>query len=300
MLAYDVIIIGGGPAGLTAAIYAARARLSTLVLEQAIVGGQIILTSEVENYPGFDEVIGGAELAMKMEKQARRLGVEIQQQIVSSIDLHAKTLSINDTVYSAKALVIATGTQPKKMGIPGEDTLVGRGVSYCAVCDGAFFKGKVVAVIGGGDAAVEESLYLSRLASKVFLIHRRDALRAEKIIQEKAFATSNIEILWSLRPVEIKGARIVEQVILENVKTGEKTELPVNAVFVYIGQQPNTDFLNGQLNLDATGFIVTNEKMETSIPGVYAIGDVRDTVLRQVITAAADGAVAASEIAKGV
>ncbi|MFH1429421.1 MAG: thioredoxin-disulfide reductase [Candidatus Margulisiibacteriota bacterium] len=300
MLEYDVIIIGGGPAGLSAGIYAARARLKTLVIEQAITGGQIVLTSEIENYPGFPELQTGFELGQAIEKQAKKFGVEIKQGIVSSVDLKSKTIEFGKENITGKYIVVATGSEPGKLGITGEAEYFGRGVSYCATCDGAFFKDKVVAVIGGGDSAVEEAMYLSKIAAKVYLVHRRDELRAVKIIQEKAFANSKIEFLLSHIPIEIKGDKTVNSIVLQNKKTGENVKKEISGVFFYVGQNPNTGFLKGQCKLNEKGFIVTNEKMETSVDGVYAAGDVRDTVLRQVVTACADGAVAASEIAKRV
>ncbi|MFC1477979.1 thioredoxin-disulfide reductase [Candidatus Margulisiibacteriota bacterium] len=300
MQEYDVVIIGGGPAGLTAGIYAARARLKTLIIEMAITGGQIVLTSEIENYPGFPEIQTGFELGQAIEKQAKNFGVEIRQGIVSQVDLENKTVELGNERIEGKYIVVATGSEPGKLGISGEKEFFGRGVSYCATCDGAFFKDKVVAVIGGGDSAVEEAIYLSKIAAKVYVIHRRDELRAVKIIQEKAFANPKIEFLLSHIPVEIKGDKTVDSIVLENKKNGENVTKEVNGVFFYVGQNPNSGFLKGQCKLDDNGFIITSEKMETSVDGVYAAGDVRDTVLRQVVTAAADGAVAASEIAKRI
>jgi len=298
MTAYDVIIIGGGPAGLTAAIYTARAGLTVIVLEQAIAGGQIVLTSEVDNYPGFPETLSGFTLGQNLEAQAKKFGVQIRQTIVSQLDLNRKTVSVGPETIQAKSIVLATGSEPRKLGIPGETEFRGRGVSYCATCDGAFFKDKVVVVIGGGDSAVEEAIYLSKIASKVFVVHRRTALRAVKVIQDKAFANPKIEFVMPYVPTEITGDKTVETIILQNKETGEILTKEVQGIFFYVGQLPNTGFLNGQVKLDENGFIITNEKMETSLPGVYAIGDVRNTVLRQVVTAAADGAIAASEIAK--
>ena len=295
---YDVVIIGGGPAGLAAGIYAARGCLRTLVVEQAILGGQIVLTNEVENYPGFPDVVSGYQLGQSFELQAQKHGVEIRQSIVSDLDLQTKTVKLGNEIIHARYIVIATGAQSRKLDIPGELEFTGRGVSYCATCDGAFFKGKNLAVIGGGDSAVEEAIYLSKIASKVTLIHRRAELRAAKIIQERAFANSQIEFLLSHVPTEITGTRTVEKLILQNTLTNELSEKNFDGVFIYVGQIPNTEFLRNQLKLDDSNFIVTNEKMETSVKGVYAVGDVRNTVLRQVVTAAADGAIAATEITK--
>ncbi|MFC1595945.1 thioredoxin-disulfide reductase [Candidatus Margulisiibacteriota bacterium] len=300
MQEYDVIIIGGGPAGLTAGIYAARARLKTVVIEQAIPGGQIILTSDVENYPGFPNSINGPQLGKAIEIQAKNLGVEIKQVFISKIDLKEKAIETGTELIKGRYMVIATGSKPSALGIPGETEFRGRGVSYCATCDGAFFRDKTVLVVGGGDAALEEALFLSKIVKKVYVVHRRRQLRAVKIIQERAIADPKIEFLLGYKPLEIIGDKIVESVLLKEKETGEKTTLDVQGVFIYIGQQPNTGFLNGQCELDKHNFIIANEIMETSVPGVYAAGDVRQKVLRQVITAAADGAIAASEIAKKI
>jgi len=293
-----MIIIGGGPAGLSAGIYAARSRLKTIIFEQSILGGQMATTDEIENYPGTIDIISGQELAKKMIRQAKRLGVEIKQTIISEINLENKTLTTKENSYKAKKIIIATGARPRQLNIPGEREFLRKGVSYCALCDGAFFKDKEICVIGGGDSAIEEAIYLTRYAKKVYIIHRKDSLRAALISQEKALANSKIEILFSHIPIKIQGTHSVEQIILENTKTKEKITKPIQGVFIYIGQIPNTDFINNQLKLDDTGFIITNEKMETSKEGIYAAGDVRQTNLRQVITAAADGAIAASEIVK--
>lgn len=295
---YDVVIIGGGPAGLSAGIYAARGCLKTLVIEQAILGGQIVLTNEVENYPGFPEVLSGFQLGQFFELQAHKHGVEIRQAIVTELDFDSKTIKLGNDTIQARFIVIATGAQSRKLGIPGESEFQGRGVSYCATCDGAFFKGKQLAVIGGGDSAVEEAIYLSKIASKVTVIHRRAQLRAAKIIQERAFGNPKIDFMLSYTPVEIRGTRTVEQLVLQNTISQDQIEKSVDGVFVYIGQIPNTHFLQNQLKLDELNFVITNDKMETSVPGIYAVGDVRNTVLRQVVTAAADGAIAATEITK--
>ncbi|MFA5928258.1 MAG: FAD-dependent oxidoreductase, partial [Candidatus Margulisiibacteriota bacterium] len=248
---YDVIIIGGGPAGLTAGIYCARARLKTLIVEQAIIGGQIALTSEVENYPGFPEVISGMNLGRQIETQAKKFGVEIQQAIVSKIDLLNKTIDTGSETIQAKAIILAMGSEAKKLGLPGEDEFRGRGVSYCATCDGNFFRDKVVAVVGGGNSAVEEALYLSKIASKVLLIHRRKEFRAVKILQEKAQANSKIKICTPYVPVEIKGAKLVEGIVLKNVETNALETKELSAVFFYAGQNPNTSLIKGQCLLDS-------------------------------------------------
>ena len=292
---FDTIILGGGPAGLAAGIYASRGAVSTAIIDTNMLGGQPSNYLELENYPGFS-AIGGYDLMEKFEEHADKFGVnKFPMQEIESIDLlsNPKVIKTNENTFEAKTVIIATGAQPMKLNVPGEKEFVGRGVSYCAVCDGAFYRDKVVAVIGGGNSAVEEATYLTRFASKVYIVHRRDALRADKIVQERAFKNDKIEFVWDSVVKEIKGEDLVNTVVLENVKTHNLTELPVNGVFPYIGITPNIDFINGQVEQDKGGFIYTDETMKTSVEGVYAIGDVRHTPLRQVITAAADGAVAA-------
>ena len=277
-LNFDTIILGGGPAGLSAAIYASRGAVSTAIVDLNMLGGQPSNYLELENYPGF-QVIGGYDLMEKFEEHADKFGVKkFPMQEIQSVDLKTKTIVTNEYEFKAKTIIIATGAQPMKLGVPGEKEFVGRGVSYCAVCDGAFYKNKVVAVVGGGNAAVEEAMYLTKFADKVYVIHRRNELRADKIVQERAFKNDKIEFIWDSVVKEIKGDNLVNTAVLENVKTKETSNLSVNGVFPYIGMTPNVENISGQLQQDARGFIV---------------GDVRTTPLRQVITAAADGAIGA-------
>ena len=292
-LNFDTIIFGGGPAGLSAAIYASRGAVSTAIVDLNMLGGQPSNYLELENYPGF-QVIGGYDLMEKFEEHADKFGVKkFPMQEIQSVDLKTKTIVTNEYEFKAKTIIIATGAQPMKLGVPGEKEFVGRGVSYCAVCDGAFYRNKIVAVVGGGNAAVEEAMYLTKFADKVYVIHRRNELRADKIVQERAFKNDKIEFIWDSVVKEIKGDNLVNTAVLENVKTKETSNLSVNGVFPYIGMTPNVENISGQLQQDARGFIVTDETMATSVEGVFAIGDVRTTPLRQVITAAADGAIGA-------
>lgn len=292
---FDTIILGGGPAGLSAAIYASRGAVSTAVIDVSMMGGQPSNYLELENYPGFP-IVGGFDLMEKFEEHADKFGVrKFPMQEIEKIDLtsNPKTILTKEGEFRAKTIIIATGAQPMKLNVPGEVEFVGRGVSYCAVCDGAFYKNKVVAVVGGGNAAVEEAMYLTKFADKVYVIHRRNELRADKIVQERAFKNDKIEFIWDSVVKEIQGDNLVHTAVLENVKTGERSNLAVNGVFPYIGMTPNVEHITGQLEQDANGFILTDETMKTSVEGVYAVGDVRKTPLRQVITAAADGAVGA-------
>ena len=292
---FDTVILGGGPAGLSAAIYASRGAISTAIVDVSMLGGQPSNYLELENYPGFP-IVGGFDLMEKFEEHADKFGVhKFPMQEIEKVDLisNPKTILTKEAEFRAKTIIIATGAQPMKLGVPGEKEFVGRGVSYCAVCDGAFYKDKIVAVVGGGNAAVEEAMYLTKFASKVYVIHRRNELRADKIVQERAFKNEKIEFIWDSVVKEIKGEDLVNTAVLENVKTKEITNLSVNGVFPYIGMVPNVDYISGQLEQNAGGFIVTDETMKTSIDGVYAVGDVRTTPLRQVITASADGAVGA-------
>lgn len=292
-LSFDTIILGGGPAGLSAAIYAARGAVSTAIVDINMLGGQPSNYLELENYPGF-QVVGGFDLMEKFEEHADKFGVQkFPMQEIQSVDLKNKTIITNEYEFKAGTIIIATGAQPMKLGVPGEKEFVGSGVSYCAVCDGAFYRNKVVAVVGGGNAAVEEAMYLTKFADKVYVIHRRNELRADRIVQERAFKNEKIEFIWDSVVKEIKGDNLVNTAVLENVKTKEISNLAVNGVFPYIGMAPNVELFNGQLEQDSRGFIVTDETMATSVEGVFAIGDVRTTPLRQVITAAADGAVGA-------
>ena len=292
---FDTVILGGGPAGLSAGIYASRGAVSTAVIDTSMMGGQPSNYLELENYPGFP-IVGGYDLMEKFEEHADKFGVQkFPMQEIEKIDLisNPKVILTKKAEFRAKTVIVATGAKPLKLGVAGENEFVGRGVSYCAVCDGAFYKNKVVAVVGGGNAAVEEAMYLTKFADKVYVIHRRDELRADKIVQERAFKNDKLEFVWSSIVKEIKGDDLVNSVVLENVKTGETSELPVNGVFPYIGIVPNVELISGQIEQDASGFIITDETMKTSLDGVFAIGDVRKTPLRQVITAAADGAVGA-------
>ena len=292
-LKFDTIILGGGPAGLSAAIYAARGAVSTAIVDINMLGGQPSNYLELENYPGF-QIVGGYDLMEKFEEHADKFGVKkFPMQEIESVDLISKTIITKEYEFKASTIIIATGAQPMKLGVAGENEFVGRGVSYCAVCDGAFYKNKVVAVVGGGNAAVEEAMYLTKFADKVYVIHRRDELRADKIVQERAFKNDKIEFVWNSVVKEIKGDNLVSTVVLENVKSKEVSNLAVNGVFPYIGMTPNVELFSGQLQQDSRGFVITDETMATSVEGVFAIGDVRTTPLRQVITAAADGAVGA-------
>jgi thioredoxin reductase (NADPH) len=292
---YDLVIIGGGPAGLTAGLYATRARLNTVLLEKFAPGGQVLITDWVENYPGFPEGVSGADLVQKMADQAKHFGLRIESEEVLSADLsgEVKELRLNNKTVTSRAVILTTGASPKKLGIPGEDTFFGKGLSSCATCDGPFFRDRVVAAVGGGDTAVQESIFLTKFAKKVYLIHRRDELRATGILRERALANDKIEFLWNSVLTRIDGLTHVEKITVQNVKTGEVTELSVNGCFIWIGIRPNADFLPAEIKRDEYGFIVTNEKMETSVPGVFAAGDVRSTPLRQIATAVGDAAIAA-------
>ena len=292
---FDIIILGGGPAGLSAAIYAARSSAKTAIIDISMLGGQPSNYLELENYPGFSK-IGGYDLMEKFEEHADMFGIQkFPMEEIQSVDLTSeiKTVTTLNGEFKAKSIIIATGAQSKKLGVEGEKEFVGRGVSYCAVCDGAFYKDKVVAVVGGGNAAVEEAGYLTKFASKVYLIHRRDELRADKIVQERAFKNEKLEFIYDTVENKINGDGVVKSATIENVKTHEVKDLAIDGIFPYIGFEPNADLFAGQVKQDKNGFIMVDEAMQTSVKGVYAIGDVRVTPLRQVITAAADGAIAA-------
>ncbi|MCX7881608.1 MAG: thioredoxin-disulfide reductase [Brevinematales bacterium] len=297
---YDVIIIGSGPAGMTAAIYTGRSLLKTLILEKIGSGGQAALTELIENYPGFPHGINGYELSQRMEEHAKNFGTSFEyadvQKVYQDTDgiFHVATESRE---FLSKTVIVATGASPKKLGIPGEDKFIGRGISFCATCDASFYKGKVVAVIGGGDSAVEEGMYLTKFATKVYLIHRRDQLRATKIVQQRAFQTPGMEFIWNTIVEEVRGNNTLEALKLKNVRTGETSWLEVNGMFLYIGLSPNTSFLEG-VTRDEQGYILTDEMMRTNIPGLFAAGDCRKTPLRQVVTAASDGAIAAYAVEK--
>ncbi len=288
----DLVIIGAGPAGIAAGIYASRAKLSFVLLEKSFAGGQIVNTYEIENYPGIKST-SGFELSTMFREHAEELDVEFRSEEVQSIDLDeaVKTVVTNSQTYKAKTVIMATGASWRKLGAKGEDQFSGMGVSYCATCDGAFYREKVTAVIGGGDVAVEDAIYLSRLCKKVYLIHRRDELRAVKVLQEHLFKIDNIEILWDHEVDEIVGDQSVTELRIHNNKSGEERTLGVEGVFVAVGSTPNSQMLSGQVTLDEKGWVKTDDDCQTSIPGVFAAGDLRVKSLRQVLTAASDGAV---------
>lgn len=292
---YQVIIIGGGPAGLTAGIYATRAGLNTLLLEKMVPGGQITTSEWVENYPGFPQGISGFDLGQLMEEQARKHGLKIRMTEVTGMDISEsrKTVKTSEGDYSADAVIIAGGTEHARLGIPGEEELVGRGLSFCATCDGPFFRDRDVAVVGGGDVAIADALFLSRFSSKVSIIHRRDQLRASKILQDRAFENEKIEFIWDTVVDAIDGGDTVKALQLRNVKTEDKSNLQVGGVFMAVGTKPNTEYLAGLLKLGPNGTIPVNNQMETEIPGVFAAGDIREGSIRQVVAAAGDGAIAA-------
>lgn len=295
-MATDVIILGGGPAGLTAGMYSTRARVPTLLLERGLVGGQMTATEYVDNYPGFAEPILGWDLSQKMEAQARKFGLEIKQADVRSVSSTADGFSViteSEEVYNCRALILATGASPVKLGVPGELELAGRGVSYCAVCDGPFFRDTELAVVGGGDSAVEEAVYLTRFASVVHLIHRRDKLRAVREIQEKAFLEPKVKIHWNATPVAIIGERDVTGIQLRSTVDQTESLLPVSGVFFYVGLNPNSMSFTHLVDTDERGFIATDARMACSRPGVFAAGDIRSKILRQISTAVGDGAMAA-------
>jgi len=291
---YDMLIIGGGPGGYTAALYAARAGFDTLVVEKLSAGGQMALTHQIDNYPGFAEGIDGWELADQMQKQAERFGAKTQNAEVRSVDLKAipKKVETSEGVFYGKTIVLATGANPKELGVPNEKELVGRGVAYCAACDGMFYKGKTVVVVGGGNTAAADALLLSRIAEKVIIVHRRDTLRATKIYHEPLMKAENVEFRWNSVVTELLHGDKLTGVRLKNVQTGEETTVAADGVFVSVGRKPATELVADQIELDRGGYIVADETTETSLPGVYAVGDARTKPLRQVVTAVADGATA--------
>jgi len=294
---HHVIIIGGGPAGLTAGIYASRGHLIRSLLESMIPSGQAYMAEKIENYPGFPDGVSGRELIERFTQQASRFGLDIQQfTAVDKVEVtnEKRTVSAGDKKFSAPALIIATGAKWNQLGIPGEEEFSGKGISYCATCDGAFFKDQEVAVVGGGDTAIEDALYLSRLTRKVYVIHRRDQLRAQKILQRKALEEPTIEFIWDTVVREIRGEDTVKTLLLENVKDATQTEVAVNGVFIAVGQRPNTDFVQGLIELDDKGYIITDQNCATTVAGIFAAGDVRQKSLRQISTAVGDGALAAS------
>lgn len=296
----NVIIIGSGPAGLTAAIYAARANLQPLVITGLEQGGQITLTDDLENYPGFPDGVKGHELYQILEKQAKRFGTEILYDVVAKVDLtgEKKMVYTADKEYETKVVIIATGSTPKKLNVPGEKEYIGKGVSYCATCDGFFYAGKHVAVIGGGNSALDEGLFLTRFADKVTIIHRRDRLRADAILQDRAFKNDKVDFLWDRIVEQVLGDKIVSGLKLNNVKTGERSEFSVDGVFVFIGHYPNIDLFTNQVELDTAGYIKTDNRTRTNLTGVFACGDVQDNIYRQAITAAGTGCQAAMEAEK--
>lgn len=290
---YDVVIIGGGPGGYSAALYCARSGYSVLVLEKLSPGGQMATTGQVDNYPGFDEGVDGFELGERMKKGAERFGVETAFAEVTAVDLEAQPKKVETTegTVTARTVVLATGASPRELGFPEEHTLRGRGVSYCATCDGMMYRNKTVAVIGGGNSAVADALYLAKVCKKVYLVHRRDELRASKIYMD-ALTDSGIEFIWNSKPVQILHEKRVTGVLVENVKTGEQQEVACDGVFVAIGRVPDTELFKGVLEMDETGYLKAGESTQTNIPGVFAVGDLRTKPLRQIVTAASDGAVA--------
>lgn len=297
---YDILILGGGPAGMAAAIYAGRSALKAAIIDTGVTGGQLNKILEIENYPGFP-MISGFDLSEKFEEHADKF--EIQKYImqeITKIDFNSpiKTIETKEGIFNAKAIIIASGAQPQKLGVPGENEFLGRGVSYCAVCDGAFFRDKVISVVGGGNSAVEEALYLTNFASKVNIIHRRNELRAEKIYQERAFNNPKVNFILDSVVTAVNGSNTVESLSVKNVKTGESIEVPTNGVFPYVGYVPNTELFKEQVQLDERGFIKTDINLATSCEGVFAAGDVRVTPLRQIVVSVADGAIAATGAAK--
>lgn len=299
---YDIAIIGGGPAGLSAAIYAARGGLSTILFEKALLGGQIVVTNEVENYPGFEETLTGFELIEKMKNQAEKFSAKIALENVKAIGMEGlcKIIETDKGQYRAKSVIIATGAHPRKLAVPGEERFSGRGVSYCATCDGALYRDKTVAVVGGGDSALEEAMFLTKFAQKVYIIHRRDKLRAVKVLEDRAGENQKIEFILDTVVQGITGDEAVEKLHLYNRKKQNYSTLDLDGVFIYVGIIPNNALVESRVDLDANGFILTDETMHTNIPGVYAAGDIRAKVLRQVVTAASDGATAAFSAEKWV
>ncbi len=291
---FDLVVIGGGPGGYTAALYGARAGLSVLVLERLSAGGQMALTHQIDNYPGFENGIDGYSLAEKMEAQAQRFGAQTRYTQVLQADLLAqpKALTTDSGTVYGRTVVIATGANPRPLGLPEEKELVGKGVAYCAACDGMFYRGKTVVVVGGGDTAAADTLLLSRIAKKVHLVHRRDTLRATKIYHEPLKNAENVQIHWNSTVEKILAQNKVTGLVLKNTQTGEQTQIDCDGIFVSVGRIPNTELFAAQLKLDGAGYLVADESTCTEIPGVYAVGDVRTKTLRQVVTAVADGAVA--------
>jgi thioredoxin reductase (NADPH) len=293
----EVVIIGSGPAGLAAAIYASRSQLSPLLITGNALGGQAATSSEIENYPGFPQGTSGAELTQLMQQQAERFGTRVTIDEVIEVNLrqHPFVVKTHGGTHETKALIIATGVSPRLLDVPGEEEFKGRGVSYCATCDGFFYKDKVVAVVGGGDAAVEEAVYLTRFASKVYIVHRRNRLRAQKVVQERALSNAKIEVVWDSVVTAVLGDDGVTGLRIKNVNSGKESVLRVDGMFSYVGNIPNTKLFVGQIELDDRGYIITDRRMRTSVPGVFAAGDVQEQVLKQVATAVGSGAMAAME-----
>ena len=298
---YDMIVVGGGPGGYTAALYAARSGLDTLVLEKLSAGGQMALTEAIDNYPGFEEGIDGFTLAEKMQRQAERFGAKSEYAEVERVDLAAspKVLETSAGVFYGRTVVLATGAGPRELGLANEAALTGRGVAYCAACDGMRYRGRTVVVVGGGNSAAGDALALSRVAKKVILVHRRDSLRATKVYHEPLMRAENIEFRWNSAVTELLGGDRLTGVRLRDLRTGEETQLDCDGVFISVGRKPATELVQGQLELDRGGYIVADETTKTSLPGVYAVGDVRTKPLRQVVTAVADGAMAEEYLAGG-
>lgn len=297
---YDVIIIGGGPAGLTAGLYTARARLSTLLIESGLLGGTMTTTELIENYPGFPQGIMGADLSQLMEDQARRFGLTVinEEVLKVSTEEDKRLVRTSESDYYSEGLIISTGTEYRRLGIPGEETYIGKGVSFCATCDGAFFRDSRIVVVGGGDSALTEGLFLTKFAKEVTIIHRRDALRATKIYQERALANPKIKFLWNSLVQEIKGGKTVQSIVVRDVKTNEMKEVETEGVFLFVGISPKTQFVRGLVKMDEGGHILTDENCETSVEGIFAAGDCRQKLLRQIVTAVGDGATAAFGVEK--
>lgn len=291
---YDMIIIGGGPAGYTAALYAARAGLDAVLIEKAGAGGQMALTDVIDNYPGFDEGIDGFTLGMKMKNGAERFGVKTILEQVNSVDFKNDVKAVNTSgkTYFAKTVVVSTGADPNELGVKNEREYIGKGIHYCAHCDGRFYKDKTVMVVGGGNTAVADALFLARFAKKVYVVHRRDTFRAEKILVDPLLHAENVEVLWNSVPVEFTAEERISGALIKNIVTNQQIKVPVDGVFVSIGRKPVTYFLEGSVSLDDKGYIIADETCRSSVDGVYAVGDVRTKPLRQIVTAAADGAVA--------
>ena len=292
----DVAIIGGGPSGLTAGLYLCRAKIDAVLLDEQLTGGEAAYSPLIENYPGFPEGVSGADLMEKIKAQADRFGLEVKtfaKVMNLGVDGQVKTVQLENGEVGARVVIVTTGRSPRKMGIPGEEEFSGRGISYCATCDAPLFKERVVMVVGGGDAAVEEALHLARFASKVFLVHRRDELRASSYLQERILSEPKMEFIWNSELAEIKGEKMVNSAVVINNLTRERTEIPVSGIFFYVGNVPNTGFLKEVVELNDDGYIVTDDRLESSVPGIFAAGDVRANYFKQVVLAAAEGALAA-------